>query len=118
LIGLRGLVVLSLVWALLWGFHAVVRNWTDTQYPMAYWNTSARMHPSPKLGLVMAITALPLPLLAYLVFLWPILPGSAELLTRLFADGRRRIALAISVVAGTAVAVFHLCMMFIGYFWE
>ncbi|MDD5707287.1 MAG: hypothetical protein PHR35_15290 [Kiritimatiellae bacterium] len=118
LLGVRGLVVLLLVWVLLWGFHTVVRHWTDAQYPMAYWNTSGQMHPSPKLGLAMAITALPLPLLAYLVFLWPILPGSAEVLTQRLPEGRRRFAFAICVVAGTVFALFHLCMMFVGYFWE
>ena len=118
LIGLRGLVVLSLVWILLWGFHAVVTNWIDAQFPRAYWSTWAQRHPSPKLGLAMTITALPLPLLAYLAFLWPILPGSSEVLSQLFPENRRRLSLAICVVAGSAFALFHLCMMFIGCFLE
>lgn len=118
LIGLRALVVLMLVWALLCGIHTVVMHWTESQYPLAYWNTSARSWPSPKLGLVMAIAARPLALFPYLLFLWPVLPGSTEMLGHLFTERRRRVAMVLSVVAGTALAVFHLCMMLVGYFFE
>lgn len=117
LIGLRALVVLSLVWALLGGLHAIVRHNTDTQYPEAFWNSSMRACPSPKLGIVMAIAALPLPLMAYLAILWPILPGSVEILTRLFPK-HRRLPLVISVIAGITIVMFHACLMLIGCFWE
>jgi hypothetical protein len=76
------------------------------------------MAPSPKLGIAMGIAALPLPLLTYLLMLWPILPGSKDVLTRAFAPKRQWVALVGCVVVGTAVVVFHLSMMFIGYFWE
>jgi hypothetical protein len=118
LTALGGLVVLLLAWSLLWGVHAVVTHWTSSQYPMAYWNTSMGMHPSPKLGIAMAVAALPLPLLAYLGALWPVLPGSKEVLARAFAWKARRTALVVSVAAGTVFVVLHLGMMFIGSFWE
>jgi hypothetical protein len=114
----RGLAVLLVVWSLLAGLHAVVTNWTSSQYPMAYWNTSMRMHPSHKLGVAMAVAALPLPLLAYLAILWPILPGSKDVMARVFPRMGGRVALVLSLTAGTAFVLFHLGMMFIGYFWE
>lgn len=118
LTAMRGLAILLLVWSLLAGMHAVVTNWTSKQYPMAYWNTSMRMHPSPKLGIAMAVAALPLPLLAYLAILWPILPGSKNVLAHAFPRKGGRVALVLSLVAGTVFVLFHLGMMFIGYFLE
>jgi hypothetical protein len=118
LVGLRALFVLSLVWALLSASHAVVLHWTANQFPTAYWNTSAQMHPSPQLGLIMAIAAQPLPLWGYLLVLWPLLPGSAEMVIKRFHERRRRLALAICIAAGTVSVLFHLFFIFSGYFWE
>ena len=115
---LRGLTILLLVWSLLSGLHNVVTLATSSQYPLAYWNTSTRMNPRPKLGVAMAIAGLPLPLLTYLAVLWPILPGSKEVLARVFPIPRRQAALAVCAVAGTAFVAFHLVMMFYGCFWE
>lgn len=124
LTALRGVLVVVLLWTLLWGFHAVVHSWVDNQYStayghyaLAYWNTSAAMHPSAKLGLAMAIAARPLPLLVYLLLLWPILPGAVDVMS---GPSKRfhPLALIIAIVAGTAFVAFHLWMMFVGYFWE
>jgi len=119
--GLRGIVILLLVWCLLGGLHAVVREWTDEQYPLAYWNTSSTKCPSLKLGLAMKIAALPLPLLMYLVALWPLLPGSLNILTGgspSVAQKHSRIALGFSVAVAVVFITFHLAMLFIGRFWE
>jgi hypothetical protein len=120
-LGLKGLVVILLVWILLWCFHRYVFGLTHSQWPDAYWNTSMLSQPSPKLGVAMAITARPLPLLAYLLVLWPILPGSLDAMLALGgsrAAARRRTCFALSISAGTVFAAFHLWMMFVGSFLE
>ena len=118
LTGLLGLVVLFILWSFICGIHAAVMDWTGSQYPMAYWNTSSQSCPSWKLGLAMTIASSPWPLVVYLLFLWPVLPGSFDILNRTPAGARRRAALALAVAAGTAFVAFHLGMVFIGYFWE
>jgi hypothetical protein len=119
--GLRGVAILLLVWCLLGGLHAVVREWTDAQYPLAYWNTSSTKYPSPKLGVAMQIAALPLPLLMYLLTLWPILPGSLNIMAGCgpsVAQKRSRVALGLAIAAASVFIAFHLGMLFIGHFWE
>lgn len=113
-----GLFILLLAWALLMGVHEVVLNWTSTQYPAAYWNTSSALQPSKKLGIIMSIAARPLPLMVYLLILWPLLPGSKDVLARAFTPARQWIASSCCVSAGVAIAVLHGWMMFVGYFWE
>jgi len=110
---LRGLVILILVWGLLAGFHPVAIAWTNP----AAWGGTYRLCPSAKLGLAMAVAAQPVPLLLYLLALWPILPGSKEVLIRAFSPGRR-IADVLAIVFGTVVVFFHLYMLFVGYLWE
>lgn len=119
--GLRGVLIILLLWGFILGFHAINCYWADSQYPMAYWNTSARFHPNPQLGLAMSIASRPLPLLAYLFMLWPILPGSLDVLMALGrnrSDARRRVYLAMAVAMGAIFVAFHLWMMFAGSFSE
>ena len=113
--GLRGVFIILLVWCLLVGFHAYFRRMIEWIAP------SPMVRPSPKLGWAMAIAARPLPLLVYLLVLWPLLPGSLNVMSGNNSSqkqSRRRMALSLSVVVGAVFIAFHLYIMFIGYFWE
>jgi hypothetical protein len=102
---LQGLVVILLVWCLLWAFHAIIRQWTESQYPYAFWNTSCLLHPGPKIGLAMAIAARPFPLFLYLLALWPLLPGSMSVMGGTdpsLSPTRRCVSFAVSIAIGSA----------------
>jgi len=120
-LGLKGLVVITLVWILLSCLHWYIYGHAHSQWPDAYWKSYMLMRPSPKLGLAMAIAARPLPLLCYLLVLWPILPGSLDAMLALGGSqtlGRRRACFVLSILAGTVFAAFHFYMMFVGYFFQ
>ncbi len=109
------------MWCFMTGFHAAIMKLTESQYPLAYWISTAYQCPSPKLGLAMAIAARPLPLLAYLVTLWPLLPGSLNVVDvwmRSQSPLRQRLARALAIAAGCLFVVGHGCLLSIGYFWE
>ena len=107
--GLQGLLVLLLVGV----FHSCFQEYM--------WEYAPLFPPSAKLACAMAITARPLPLLLYLLILWPLLPGSMRILAGVdpsAASTRRRWAFGLAVAAGTVFMVFHLYMVFIGYFFD
>ena len=115
------LLLLLAVWCLLSGLHYLMLYMTRTQWPMAYWQSTAANDPSPKTGIAMAIAAKPIPLLAYFLLLWPILPGSVEAtraLVRRWPRWERRVCYALLALGGLAAVVFHLYMVFVGYFFE
>ena len=116
LASLRGVAIILIVWIFLSLFHCSVLQWFDSKYPMAYWNTNI-YPPHQSLGIAMSIAALPIPLLVYLLVLFPILPGIAESLTKSASIVRRRIGL--FVVASTSIIyiVFHLYMISVGQSW-
>lgn len=116
--GLRGVIVILLVWSLLICVHELFMNLMH--WPIHY-DDSHRFLPNYKLGVLMAITARPLPLLAYLLVLWPLLPGSIDVMTgknEVSLRNRRRMALMIAVTAGIAFAGLHMYMLFSGSFSE
>ena len=117
LTALSSLVVLALVWGLMTGLHEYVLEFTSSQFLDAYWYSLPDIAPCPNLGIAMTIAARPLPLLAYLTALWPLLPGSKELLMHWFAN-RQRLALAISMAAGIAFVGFHLALIAMGPFFD
>lgn len=108
--GLQGLLVL-LIWVFHWSFQEYMWDFTGhVLFP-----------PRAKLACAMAITARPLPLLLYLLILWPLLPGSMRILAgedSSAASTRRRWAFGLAVAAGTIFLVFHLYIVFIGYFFD
>jgi len=68
----------------------------------------------------MAIAALPLPLLAYLIALWPILPGSLEILTNKLG-AKSRAGLITCITTGVVFLVFNLWLILgplVGYGWN
>jgi hypothetical protein len=114
---LRGLFMILLLWCFLWMVHSFFFHWAERQYPSAYWNTSAEFRPNAKTGLIMAIAARPLPLLVYLIALWPILPGSINVMLGPQPTTRRRnCASILAITIGTLFVLFNLCMTFVGYF--
>ncbi len=116
-----GAAILTIAWCLLTGFCTVVHWMANSQWPSAFWNTSGEFNPSFKTGVAMAISAKPLPLLCYLVPLWLILPGTGTALMTVIGPGspkKEHVSLLISVTAGVAFVVFHLSMIFVGYFVE
>jgi len=69
----------------------------------------------------MAIAARPLPLLVYLLGLWPLLPGSMAVITACASPQtplRRRMCVAFAVAVGCVFVVFHVGMIAVGNFWE
>jgi len=57
----------------------------------------------------------------YLLILWPLLPGSLEVMSGCDNSPkhkRSRIALGIAVAAAVVIVAFHLTMLLVGYFWE
>ena len=111
---LRGAVVLLFVCGFLWFFHGYIMNLV---YPDCYGISAC---PNPKLGVAMAIASQPLPLLVYLLALWPLLPGSLSIMSGCGSSPmstRRRVAFILSVVVGSLFIVFHVCMIAIGNFW-
>lgn len=116
-----GVVVLGLTWGFLVFVHNRLSWMVHTQWPEAFWSTHAEANPSLKTGLVMAIAAKPLPLLAYLMVLLWILPGFAEAVAVLGGprmQARRSDLLRIAICAASVFVAFHLAMIFWGYFWE
>ncbi len=108
---LQGFMVFIVIWVIHSFFHEFF--WTQagrTFYP-----------PSVKLVIAMAVTARPLPLLVYLLFLWPLLPGSMQVLAGVEPSAtptRRKRAYAWAVTSGILFAGFHLHMVFFGFFWD
>ena len=69
----------------------------------------------------MAIAARPLPLLAYLLALWPLLPGAlsgVDVWMRSQSPLRQLLARALAIVVGCLFVVGHGCLLGIGYFGE
>ncbi len=116
LTGLRGLALLIGVWCFLSLFHAVMI--AQLHYELRLFDYWHAWRPSTKLGLAMSIAARPLPLLAYLLMLWSLLPGSREVLIRLLPPDRKKTASGICIAAGMVFVVFHLILMFVGSFQE
>ena len=61
------------------------------------------------------------PIFIYLLILWPLLPGSMRILAGVdpsAASTRRRRAYGLAVAAGAIFMVFHLYMVFVGYFFD
>jgi hypothetical protein len=118
LTGCRGLFLLLLAWGFLAGFHFEILRYAMAQYPQAHWNTSMSFHPSLKLGFIMGIAARPVPLVAYLLSLWPLLPGFREVLSRAMPKVDETTLFWITVVAASLVIAAHLCFVFVGYLAE
>jgi hypothetical protein len=118
LTGLQGLLILVLVWMLLWVIHAQVLLWSHAQFPEAHWNTSSRGAPSAKLGFVMTIAAQPARLFGYLLFLWPILPGSREVIVRLLPAKREMLSWVVCLAAWVWVVGLHAWVICVGYLFE
>lgn len=109
--------MLLVVCGVLLNLHFIVSALMIAQWPSAYWNSSAGYSPTAQLGVVMNIAARPLPLLAYLLALWLLLPGSLDVMSGTGPGAsatRRRVALGVAVTLGAALALFHLYMLFWG----
>lgn len=118
LTGCRGLFLLLAAWGFLVGFHFEILRFAMTQFPQAYWNASMGFHPSLKLGFIMGIAARPVPLVAYLFSLWPLLPGFREVLSRAMPKLDQTTVFWVTAVAGSLVIGAHLCFVFVGYLAE
>jgi hypothetical protein len=116
---LQGALILLITWSLLTAFHFYVSVTFHGQYPGAYWNTSQRIFPTLKTGVAMAIAAQPLPLLAYLLAFWFVLPGSLEMaLGRSPSNTRRRWTFVVLASWAALFVAFNALLVFWGYFWE
>jgi hypothetical protein len=116
--GLQGTLILALVWMLLWVIHAQVLHWSHAQFPEAHWNNDSRGAPSAKLGFVMTIAAQPARLFGYLLFLWPILPGSREVMLRVLPAKRQVISWGVCLAAWVWVVGLHAWVICVGYLFE
>ena len=118
---MSGLTVLGFVWGFLLIVHHSLSWMVHTQWPGAFWSTHAAANPSAKAGLVMAIAASPLPLIAYLTVLLWILPGFAEAFAALGGSrmqSRKNLPLRIAICAASIFFMFHVALIFGGSFWE
>jgi hypothetical protein len=117
----KGVLILFIFWCLLTGFHIWVRWQTNSQWPGRFWNTSSEFNPSFKTGVIMAIAAQPLPLMLYLIALWWVLPGSSSALAAISGTctaKRKQNYHLVSTIVGIAFLIFHLIMVFVGFFLE
>ena len=116
---LQACIILALVWLCLTMLHTFIRHLFITQWPSAYWNSTAGFNPSYKLGLLLNIAAKPIPLLVYLLALWPVLPASPDVLCRWFGktSSKKHICSLCVIVCGIILISFHV-WIFIGPFRE
>lgn len=67
----------------------------------------------------MGIAADRLPLLIYLLMLWPVLPGSMKVVVRFDPTLRKRkIGHVFTSIFAALILGFHIWLIFIGYFWD
>ena len=116
--GFQGTLILGLVWMLLWLIHGQVMHWSHAQFPEAHWNSSTRGGPSAVLGFVMTIAAQPARLFGYLLFLWPILPGSREVIVRVLPAKQEVISWGVCFAAWVLVVGLHAWAICVGFHFE
>ena len=113
----RSTIILHMAAGFLWFTHTVYSHITHSQFPEVLWNTSGYFSPSKQLGVAMHIAAQPLPLLGYLLTLWPLLPGTSAILAgRNPSVHRRRLSLNTCAFLGTVFVAFHLWLVYAVWF--
>ena len=114
----QSIALLLIAWLMLTASYHVFHFFNDEQWPGRFWNTSHQFYPGLKTAIIVNIAAKPLPLLAYLIAVSSILPGTLDSVLDRFVNPpiRRRIQLVLFLLAAVLVLLIHIYLSFIGPF--